>query len=70
MKEAKKHVDVGKLAEQVAAKYVKDFTTALKKANLVDEDQLQDMVYDIVDWGKVSKAAEKKITDAVVKAFK
>jgi len=70
LKEAKKLIDITALAEQVADKFEKDFKASLKRTDLVDEDSLRDMMYDTLDWGKLSKAMSKRVNDNMQKAFK
>jgi len=70
LKEAKKLIDVTALAEQVADKFEKDFKASLKKADLIDEESLRDMMYDTLDWNKLSKVMSKRVNETMQKAFK
>lgn len=70
IKEAKKHVDIDKLSKAVAAKFTKDFEKSLKTVQLVDESQLQDMMYDQIDWYKLSKSISKDINKVLAESFK
>jgi len=70
LKEAKKLIDINALAKQTADKFEKDFKSTLKNTDLIDEDTMRDVMYDILDWNKLSKLMSKHVSVAVEKAFK